>query len=272
MSGLFKSKRQEPEYKTISDPFKDLRTGTSSWIQGQIGKQAAPYEGEMVSESTPQEKKSLSYLDKYAEGGDSDLTKAGQAEISKTLKGEYDPTSSPYYQSVKAEAARNLADTQENIASKAAGGGRYWTGARLGEQGEAATDVASSLNRMLGEMSERERDRRLGAAETAESMGRREEAVPFQKASALQELGGLERGIDDTRKQAIYNEWLRQQEYPIQMAQLAQPYATQQPTMAQVGYAPSFFDKMMDKINFSMAFSGKGDSKTPAKTATTGGQ
>lgn len=244
MGNLFSSKKQTPEYSTVYDPFSKVRGQTSDWLSSQIGQKAEPYTGKLVEGMSAPETESLDWLKKYTQGGPSEMTGLGQAEIKKTLTGEYDPTTSPYYMAVKAESARNLAETQQNVADKAAGGGRYWGGARLEQQREAGTDVANALNTMLGGMSERERQNRLGAATTAAQMGEAEQNIPLQKAMAGQQLGALPREIGTAQNQAIYNEWIRQQNYPKEIAQMAQPYATYEPTMAEESYAPSLFQQL----------------------------
>jgi len=246
MSNFFSSKKTTPEYTTVSDPYADIRNKTSNWLSGELGKTATPYSGEMVAPATSQEKESLSQLDKYVNQPKSEMTGLAQEEIKKTLTGGYDPTTSPYYQAVKAESARDLEDTLGGISSDAAGGGRYWTGARLDTQGSARTDAGIALNKLLGELTLQERQNKLTAAQQAQSLGTEETNLPLQKATALQSLGSLERNLQQAQDEAVYNEWLRQQSYPLQIAQLAQPYASQQPTLAQTGYSPSGWSQLLN--------------------------
>jgi len=239
MSGLFGGgdKEETSSYKPVYDPFSGIRSKYSTWLESQIGKNAEPYTGQLVAPSTEQEKQSLNYLNKYVTQAPSEQTTLAQNEIKKTLTGGYDPTTSPYYQAMKAEAARNLQDSLNTISSEAAGGGRYWTGARLGQQREAATDIGNKLNIILGQLSENERQNRLTAAQQAQSLGEAQTILPLQQAAALQSLGALERNISQASDEAAYNEWLRQQNYPLSIAQLASGLATYEPTYAQTGYS-----------------------------------
>jgi len=244
MSGMFKQKSTSPEYTTTYDPFGDVRSKLSSYLGGQIGQPAEKYKGELIAPKTPQETQSMDWLSKYAEGGTGEGTSLANEEIKKTMSGYYDPSSSPYYQAVKAESARNLADVNRGIASDAAGGGRYWTGARLEQQREAGTDVANRLNTMLGGMAEQERMNRLTTLPYAMQAGQYAEEEPLRKTQALQQYGGLDRALQQAQDEAVYNEWLRStQDYPLQIAQLSQGLAAQQPIMSQVGYQPSAFQK-----------------------------
>ena len=264
MSGLFKSKKQTPEYTTVYDPFSDVRKSSSDWLKTQIGQNAKPYEGQLVAPMSEQEGKSFDFLRKFTDSPAPESLNMANEELRKTMQGEYDPTTSPYYQSVKAESARNLQGTLSDIESDAAGGGRYWSGARLGEQREARTDVGNALNTLLGSMAETERGRRFEAIPLAMQLGQYEQGLPLRQATALQSLGSLPRELSQAGNEAAYSEWLRQNEYPLQIAQLASPYATQQPVMAQTGYAPSLWDKISPVLSQATQLLGAGFNKSKA--------
>ncbi len=260
MGGMFNQKKVTPEYETTYDPFSGIRSNLKGYLEGQIGKEAPQYKGEMVAPKTGLEGQGLNWLQKYADAGQSEGMGLANEEIKKTMSGYYDPSSSPYYQAVKAESMRNLEDTKAGIASDAAGGGRYWGGARLEQQQEAGTDVANSLNTMLSSMAEKERMNRLNTAPLAAQLGQYEENQPLAKSQALMQGGGLDRQLQQANDEAIYNEWLRAtQDYPLQIAQLAQPFGLQQPIMSQVGYSKSPFQSMMGIIDPGSKILGYGD-------------
>lgn len=245
MSGLFKSKTSSASYDTKYDPFAAVRGQTSDWLSSQIGKTAPAYTGEIAAGMSEPEKQSLSFLNKYTTQGTPETTNLARNEIKKTLSGDYDPTTSPYYQAVKAESARNLDDTLEGISSDAAGAGRYWTGARLNQQGNARTDTGIGLNKLLGEMSENERVRRLQAVPYAQALGEEEANQPLKQAEALQNIGALPREVAQNLDTATYNEWLRQQNYQKDIADMAQGYATYAPTIAKQTTSPSTFEQLL---------------------------
>ncbi len=270
MGDFFKQKKRTPEVSVVADPYKGIRESTSGWLTGKMGKPQT-YGKEMVGGMSPQEQKSLGYLEEYGAGKPSKLRGAATAEIQKTLEGGYDPTSSPYYQAVKAEAARNLEGTQADISDMAAGGGRYWAGARLGEQREAGTDVTIGLNKFLGELAERERVRKLQVLPMAGQFAGEEERVPLEKAAAFQSLGALPRTVEDARKKAIYQEWVRgTQDYPLEVAKTGAG-VQQAPVYGEVGYEPSGYEKWIQPwidplIQTSMAV-GTGGASLPYQAA-----
>jgi len=242
---LFKSKRVGTKLETLYDPFANVRSKLSSWLGERIGKPAERYPGEIVAPMGEEEKRSFDWLRKYGEQGVPEGRQLAMGELRKTMAGEYDPSTSPYYQAVKATAQKNLEETLGDIASEAAGRGMYHTGARRELQTTARTDVTQALNELLGGMAETERARRFQAVPLAQQIGAYEEALPLQKAAAFQQLGALPRAIQQAMNEAAYNEWLRStQEYPLQIAQLVSPFVGQQPIFGQVGYRPSRFSRL----------------------------
>lgn len=221
MSGLFGSKKNEG-VSAVADPYSSVREPLLSWLNSQIGKPTTSYQGEMVAPMTGQESQSLSFLDQYANRGTPSTFSNAKDLVNKTLTGGFDPATSPYYQAMKAEAAVNNADTQNQIKSDAAGGGRFWSGARLQEQGRAKTASNNSLNTVMGSLAESERNRQMQAVPYAQQLADTESNQPLQTAAALQQYGQLPRAIQQAQDEAMYNEWLRStQEWPLNIAQLA---------------------------------------------------
>lgn len=217
--GLFRSGSTD----VVADPYGDTRNKMTAWLNSQIGATGKSYTGETVAPMSEQEKKSLSSLDEY---GKYDISKDqtfqnAKSEINKTLTNQYDPTTSPYYQAVKAGAERNLNIAKAQVASDAAGAGRYYSGARLKQQRELTTDTTNAMDQMLGKMSEDERVRRLGAVPVAQALSEYESKVPLQQAQAQQTLGALPRTIQQAQDQASLEDWLRANyEYPLAVAQI----------------------------------------------------
>ena len=249
MGGFFSSKKQTPSYETVYDPFKDIRGKLSEWLGGKIGQPAEQYGKEIVAPMAEGEQQSLEKLKTYAGQGLSPTTQLGQEEIRKTLTSEYDPSTSPYYQAVKAQAQKNLDEQVGDIASSAAGAGGYRTGARMALQNTARTDVTNQLNTLLGSMAETERQRRLDVLPQAMQYGQAETNLPLQQATALQTLGALPRTIQQAQNEAAYNEWLRAtQQYPLDIAQLTAGIQ-QPPLYGQVTEEPSTFMKMFGEVS-----------------------
>jgi hypothetical protein len=244
---LFGSRKSTPEVSVIADPYKDVRDSVTKWLTQNLDN-TNTYEGERVAQKTPQETQSLASLDAYANRKTPQTTEMARNELTKTLQGNYDPSTSPYYQAVKAEAARNLKQTQENIASNAAGGGRYWAGPRVQAQSDAATEQANNLNILLGELSNQERNRMLQAVPLAQSMGQDESNEPLNTTAALQQYGSLDRQLQQAAMDAMYEEGnTANRQYPLQVAGLASG-VQQAPLYGEVTKSPSTFMKMLGEV------------------------
>lgn len=238
MSGLFKGKTEKvtPEVTAVADPYGAVREKLNSWLSGTIGTTGPTYSGDRVAKMSDQEKQSLNKVNEYASTPIPTEWKNASNEINKTLTGSYDPATSPYYQAVKAEAARNLDLTNKQIASNAAGAGRYWSGARLKTQGDAGVATANSLNTVMGQQAENERQRMIQAVPLAQSLGTDMTELPLKQATALQTLGALPRSLQQAYLDAIYNEWnTSTREWPLKTAAIAQG-VQQAPLYAQSGY------------------------------------
>lgn len=232
MSGLFKSKETETPASTqmIYDPYAGVRGKLSSWLEGKIGQSAKPYTGQLTAPMSDQEKKSLGYLDEYANQGQSETTKLASGEINKTLSGNYDPSTSPYYQAVKAQSVKNLEDSNERLKQQASMGGRYFGGGRVKAQADLEGDVTRGLNTMLGQLSENERQRRIDILPQAMQSGQYQEMEPLRKTEALQTYGSLPRAIQQSLLDSLYNEFVSsERDYPISIANAASGMATARP-------------------------------------------
>ena len=242
---------KEDQFTQIANRFGGLEKPLTEFYGERIGETGPTYPGggaAAVAPMSPYEQQSFDFLRKFGEGGFGSTFQAGKSQIEKTLTNQFDPTTSPYYQAVKAEAARNLEETQKGIADKAAGGGRYYTGARVAEQARAGTEQSNMLNIILGGLAESERDRALSVIPQALQYGQAEFGQPLQKAAAFQSLGALPREIEQAMKSFDVGQWQQsEQDYPIQIAQMLSALLTEnQPVLQQ--NQPSVISQLMGGI------------------------
>ncbi len=205
----------------VADTYGKLREPFVNYLTTQIGKPGPTYTGEVTAPMTAQETASLGKVNDYANQGSNSTLDAGKAQIEKTLNGSYDPSTSPYYQAVKAQSAANLADTNRQIASDAAGGGRFFTGSRIKQQARAANESGMNLDTILGQQAENERNRQISVLPQAMAYGQAEQQLPLQQASALQALGALPRTLQQNTDQAqLDNFYKSQYDYPLSILQM----------------------------------------------------
>lgn len=209
--------------KTVADPYGSLRQPYIDWLQGQIGKSGPTYGGEITAPITSQETDSLGKVNDFA---NSDITqnktyKSANDFTNSFLNDNFDPSTSPYYQAIKATANTNLQDTNNQIASDAAGGGRYWTGARLKQQGRASTAVNENLNTTLAQLQQQNTQQKLGLIPQALTMANTEQQQPLQQAAAEQTFGALPRNLQQNTDNALLNQFYQSQyQYPLNIAQI----------------------------------------------------
>lgn len=242
MSGMFGSGTSTPQLSVIADPYAGVRSNLEKYINRGLTGNNPTYSGQRVAPLSGQEKDSLNWLQNYVSASVPKTTEAARKSVTDTLTGKFDPASSPFYQAVKAESARNLADTQANIASNAAGAGRYWSGGRLRAQGNAAVDNANNLNTVLGTLADQERTRQMQAVTQGMLLGQQESSEGLNKAEALQKYGGIERSLQQAINDAAYQEWMNVN-YPSQ-ANLMNSLQGAAPVYGQVQKDQSIFSKI----------------------------
>lgn len=220
MGGILGSSSNQNSTTVSSSSDTELTKQLKSWLSNQLSSLSG-YSGQLTADETAQEKQSTSLLQKYLDSTDSSLTTAAKKEYSDTLSSDkYDPATSGYYQAVKAEANKNLAETQKNIASQAAGGGSYWSGARLASQSDAAEDTANSLNETIYSLANQERQNKLTAASAAADLGQEETETDLKKAAAAQTYGSLERTLQQSSLDKLYSDYLNTQSYGTSLANI----------------------------------------------------
>lgn len=237
------TKKNKGGLDVAADPYGSTRKALLDWLNPQIGKAGPTYSGEMVAPMSDQEKESLSYLKQYGDAKPGSTYESAKKNINDTLNNNFDPSTSPYYQATKAKAERNAQQVNKQIASNAAGGGRYFAGSRMKEQREAGVDTANSLNQTLGSLAQQERQNQLSVLPQAISMGLNEQQDPLKKATAFQTLGALPRSIQQAIDQANLDQWTQSNiTYPMQIATMAGNIQTP-PTYQQK--PPDFLTQLM---------------------------
>lgn len=225
-----------------ADPYKSVRDPLLNWLSGQIGQTGPSYQNQTIAPLSDQEKQSLEYLNQYGKTTTSPTYGAAMGEINKTLTDNYNPATSPYYQAVKAEAARNLKDVQENIDRNTPSARAYFSGARIKNQSRAATDTAIGLNNTLGQLALQERQNKLSILPQALQYLN----VPLQQAEAYQNVGALPRQIEQAKLSADLEDWLRSNyQYPMDIAGLSSN-VQQEPLYQQ--NTPSFLYELLTSI------------------------
>lgn len=138
------------------------------------------------------------------------MYKSAADEIMKTLSGEqYDPSQGEYYQAYRSSVMRELEEAKDRLAARASAGDKFFGGGRIATEGEMEESALGKMAMVLGELAEKERERRLGAVTQALGLTQYEEAAPLQRVAASQQYGALPRLIEQAEMDVEYQEWLR---------------------------------------------------------------
>lgn len=213
LSGLFGGKEQELQ---PDRPGWAMKAGKSvaEWGKKYID-QAVPgkeYTGQMTAPISEMEKAGQDWLGQYlnqpntGEGYDLSFN-----ELKKTLEGGYNPFTSPEYKPFKEGAMFELEDTIDKLRRGQGYRGTFFQDSAVREEGRARQATQNYLQQILAGMSERERERKLGAVPQMMELEKYKGQVPLQKATAASSLGALPRLIEQADLETRYKDFLRKQ-------------------------------------------------------------
>lgn len=239
---LFKATKREIQPKLIETPEQKKLSGLISGYAGRYGEglpaPGAPYPGRLSADIPETYGQIDPLLRQYTGAGPTKLSGLAGAELEKTLTGEYDPYTSPYYQSLRRGLDIEKEQGITGIRQAAQKAGMFGSLGRLIEEARLTGRDVGAAGDILAGLSETERGRRLSAVPYAQEAGRYEEAAPVRKLSAIAGYGGIPAGYEQAGLEREYGEFQRQKEgerYPLSLAQ--QYLTSYQPTYMYPQYA-----------------------------------
>jgi hypothetical protein len=215
---IFSTPSSTDYYQPVSFPGdmamrKKIATAAKPGALERMNRAGETYQGPLVAALSDFEQQGLQGLQDWL-GTDlpteGTLYKSAADEIQKTLSGEaYDPVNSDYYKAYRNQVMRELSDAQDALAARASAGDKLFGGGRLKVEGDLQENAVGNLAVLLGQMQERERERRLGAVPQALQLAQYEETAPMQRIAGAFEYGQLPRMIQQAQYDADYQEWVR---------------------------------------------------------------
>lgn len=226
-NGLFTSTSKPTSTQTIYDPNAPAKNAAAAYLAGQVGKTGPSYNGELVAPLSDAQNKSQDVLKDYANNPNSYTGGQGYQDainqLDKTVTGGYDPSTSPYYQAMKAEAARNNSLALQQVDNQAGMGNRFNGGARLQAEGNVNAQTANNENAILGQLSQQDIQNRLTASPQLAALSAAQTQMPAEVSQNLQTLGALPQQNQQAYDTAVLNQWMNQNyNYPLSIAQLAE--------------------------------------------------
>jgi len=181
---------------------------------------------------------------------ESSLYQAGAGEIEKTLAGDYDPVGSTYYKAFKSAVMRELQEAKDRIAARTSSRDKFFGGGRISAEGELEESAVGDLAMVLGQLTERERERKLGVAPMSIEAAIQEAELPAERARTGMELGGLPRQLEElgfSREHQAYLQELTNLGIPLETA------------IQLVTYKPDYFTQQPGASPFSQVMEPAGD-------------
>lgn len=213
--GIFTKKEKTKEIEAFPGAAK-MRGGLAGAAEPgaleRIGRAGEKYPGPLVAALSEFEETGLEGLRDYlgkplpTEG---ELYTSAVDEIAKTLAGEYDPAQGEYYKAYKTSVLRELEEAKDRLAAATSARDKYFGGGRIATTGELEESAVGDLALVLGQLAERERERRLTAVPQALGLTEYEEQAPVRRVEVSQQLGALPRIIEQMETDREYQEWVR---------------------------------------------------------------
>lgn len=191
------------------------------------------------------EEMGLAGLEKYAGEGESDITTSLKDVLSKTLKGEYDPFTSKYYESLKRQEEETRQQSVKRLNQMLAQGGLGGTSYRMGKLGDIEQSYFDKISDVMASLQEKERERQLSAVTTGMQLKQLTDVSDINKLSTIMKLGALPRELESVG----YKDFLRKQEEKAGVLNVGQNvFGTNIPYgVKSIDYAtPSTFDTVLD--------------------------
>lgn len=177
----------------------------------------------------------------------------GMSELQKTMGGEYDPFTSPYYQGLREASRREEEEGVSRLRRGSQLGGMFYSEPSQRTEAEYRGRMGTGRTSILGGMLETERGRRYGAIPQAMQYGQYAEMQPYRQLGAIQQYGALPRQIAGQQAGAAY----QQQMFPYtNQAQLAQMLLAYKPDYYQPQFMqqPSPWDYLMQSGEVAAGF------------------
>jgi hypothetical protein len=141
----------------------------------------------------------------------------GMDQLRSTVAGEYDPSTSKYYQGYREASQMEEADAVNALRRRAQITGMGASSASLGKESKTRRGYSADRMGMLGQLYEGERNKMLTAAPQLMQGADYEGNRSLRQASAGLSLGASSRQIEQEQEDAIYNSVMQELMFPYEV-------------------------------------------------------
>ena len=203
-----KKKKIEPELLEPSQ-----QTQAREYLGNLMNKEYQPYTGQVFGQY-PDQGKLQDLLGSYVNRNQQPLYGLAQGELTKTLQGDYNPITSPYYKAYRTEAVKNEQQAVNSLRRQAEKSGMLQSTPLIRGEADIRSNTANTLNTLLGGMFERERTNQLNSVPEAMTVGQLLEGAPLKSAQAITTISPILKALQEEPLKYSAQQYAAGQEWP----------------------------------------------------------
>lgn len=231
---------RNPDQKAVSGA---LRNFITQYLPN--FKPGDPYTGQFTAPQTGFEQQGLGFLQQYLnQPNTGPVYQAGATNLVNTLAGNFDPNTSQYYKALNDTMQFNRGRAVDQTNADLASQNRFFSSQRERTIGDVNAQTANASNTILGDLTNKERDRATDLIPTALSYDQYGQNASLDKAKAGATLGSAPRLLAQADLESQYNEFKRQQEEKQLPLKAATGFSGGSDLGFQ-GYQPSSFERYL---------------------------
>lgn len=210
-----------PQYEQVTPELLEspAQKQASDFLRQTLSSPVTQYTKQRVAD-LPYEQEIRQSLESYAGREQNPLLGQSQQVLSDTLTGQYDPNTSQYYQGLRQAQELNLNDALNKYSQRQFLGGNLRATPTDTGQARLIAENTASLNQQLGQLSLQERQNQLNAVNQAQSLAQQQDQFGLNTLNAYTSVSPLLQQQAQAQADADYQEFLRQQQQPIDLATL----------------------------------------------------
>lgn len=172
-----------------------------------------PYTGKFTAGMSPYEGRGLQeFLTQYLNAPDVSPELQGARDFfTNTMKGTYNPDTSPEYRAYRDTAKYNRDQAIKDTNAALGARGKFFSSEAVNKYGDINAQTANALNTENARLADKERSRAEGAAGKVAGLEQYISGIPLQKATAATTTGALPRLLEQADLEAVYQDFLRRQ-------------------------------------------------------------
>lgn len=150
------------------------------------------------------------FLDQSGQANSNPMLTMAGTELSKTLNGEYDPSTSDFYKTTRDAALVNQQTAQNQLNAGQGARGKFFSSEAMNENQQLQTNTTNFMNQTLAGLTEKERQNRLAAVPQAMALDKAGTAARIAPIAAATSFGAIPQQLDQAGLEREYNAWLNQ--------------------------------------------------------------